>query len=47
MDAKGAKRISQKYDNVDFTTISSSGHQLTFDNPEEVVDNIIARKLEV
>lgn len=33
MDKKGAIRLAETLNNVEFDEISSAGHQLIFDNP--------------
>ena len=43
MDSKGAKNLAQKHKNISFHIISNAGHQLIFDNPDEICLHIIAK----
>ena len=36
MSIKGATRLSQKYKNITLNIIKKAGHQLIFDNPQDV-----------
>lgn len=45
MDSHGAQRMAQKFDNVSFDLISNAGHQLIFDNGEEVSLKIISKMM--
>ena len=41
MDSVGAQKLHEDYKNISFSRISNAGHQLIFDNPDEVSWNII------
>lgn len=47
MDSKGAIRLYDKLDNVEFDRITGADHQLIFDNPNEVCYYILKRKNKV
>ena len=36
MSIKGATRLSQKYKNITLNIIKKAGHQLIFDNPQDI-----------
>ena len=41
MDIVGTQKPNEDYKNISFSRISNAGHQLIFDNPDEVSWNII------
>ena len=36
MDSEGARRMCKEFKNVSMNTVNNAGHQLIFDNPDEV-----------
>jgi pimeloyl-ACP methyl ester carboxylesterase len=40
MDKVGARNLARDYDNIQLKIIPDAGHQLNFENPEYVVNEI-------
>lgn len=44
MDSCGAERLASKHKNIKFNKITEAGHQLIFDNPDEICYYILLRR---